>query len=83
MVLIKIGDVEVNPDQIKFIAKTEDGFNIVFVGDVIYVPYDSDAHLDLSMFITHSRYYYGKPMASEESEIPESSPPNQTTNEGV
>lgn len=85
MVLIKIGHFEVNPDAINFIYKDdENGYDIVFQnGSTVSVENDSDAYIDLSMFITTARYYYGNGNANEESEKPESNKDNQTTNESV
>ena len=84
MQLIKIGDVEINPDQIKFIAQRDNGgCDIVFMGDVIYVAYDSVAYLDLQMFITFSRLHYGNGDAHEEKESAQSSQTKENSNEGV
>lgn len=84
MQLIKIGHFEINADQILFIDKEEYGYAIVFPdNNIIEILNDSDAYIDLSMFITTARFYYGNGKANEESQIPESSETNQTTNEGV
>jgi len=72
MVLIRIGNFEINPEQIKFIDNGDKGAEIIFNTDlVLSIDNDSDAYVDLQMFITNARYYYMKPVANEESQSEE------------
>lgn len=75
MQLIKIGHFEINPEQILFLDHQPDfGYYIIFNGkEVIEVLNDSNEYLDLSMFITTARHYYGNGNANETQESPESS----------
>lgn len=79
MRLIKIGEFEINPDQIVFIAKSVHGYEIVFQNEQIGIGHDTDAYVDLSMFITFSRQYYGNGDANEETESAQSDKAKENT----
>lgn len=76
MQLIRVGNFEINPDQILFIDKIDTGCEVIFHNDlVLHIANDTEAYIDLQMFVTSARHYYGNGDAHEEKESAES---NQT-----
>lgn len=57
MTLIKIGDYEINPDNLCFIEKLNDGLHLIFAGTdySVFCPNDSGAYIDAQLFITKMR----------------------------